>query len=212
MAWVDMVAVDAAGERRTKEPRTRLDNRVRQVKGALDTLCDEGLAEVQLLGGTRRYVNFTMMHESGRGDLATPRTYSVPESNEATIEFFLKGWIHVLQPSEIAAWLMFRELARQYPREHVENGVYIYGDMREAEYGLKRDAYEGHKMLRGLGLLKFAPSATRNPDGTWTIRFPSRYDPHRFSAIRRWPGGSGGAAHTQDDRRTACRICHHVTR
>ncbi len=125
VTWVDLVAVDAAGDRRTKEPRTRLDNRIRQVKGAVDTLREEGLAELERANGVRRYAGFTLMHESGRGELATPRTYTVPKANEGTIDlpvgFFLNGWVHVLQPSEIAAWLMFRDLAWRFPNEHVEN-------------------------------------------------------------------------------------------
>jgi hypothetical protein len=184
VTWVDLVAVDAAGDRRTKEPRTRLDNRIRQVKGAVDTLREEGLAELERANGVQRYAGFTLMHESGRGELATPRIYTVPKANEGTIDlrvgFFLNGWVHVLQPSEIAAWLMFRDLAWRFPNQHVENGVYIYGDTRQEEYGLNRDAYEGHAVLRELGLLQFAPLVRRKPDGTITLRLPSRYDPHRF--------------------------------
>jgi hypothetical protein len=187
VTWVDLIAVDAADQRRTKEPRTRLDNRVRQVKGALDTLHEEGLVELERANGARRYGGFTLMHESGRGELATPRTYTVPKANEGTVNlpvgFFLNGWVHVLQPSEIAIWLMFRDLAWRFPNEHLENGVYIYGDARQEEYGLNRDAYEGHDVLRGLGLLQFAPALREGPDGTITFRLPSRYDPHRFQLI-----------------------------
>jgi hypothetical protein len=187
VAWVDLVAVDAAGERRTKELRTRLGNTVRQVSGALDTLHNEHLVELERVNGTRRYAGFTLMHESGRGELATPRTYTVPKANEGTVDlpvgFFLNGWVHVLQPSEIATWLMFRDLAWRHPNEHVKNGVYIYGDAREAEYGLNRDAYEGHAVLRGLSLLRFAPLLRNNPDETLTLRLTSRYDPHRFQLI-----------------------------
>ena len=184
VTWVDLVAVDAAGERRTKEPRTRLDNTVRQIKGALHTLQDEGLAEIRTIDGARRYADFVIMHERGRGELATPRTYTVPRASEGTIdlpvEFFLNGWIQVLQPSELATWLMFRDLARRFPREHSADGVYVYGDTRQDEYHLRRDAYEGHDMLRGLGLLQYAPSARPNPDGTVTIRFAAQYEPHHF--------------------------------
>ncbi|MGH3441947.1 MAG: hypothetical protein ACRDUY_07865 [Nitriliruptorales bacterium] len=186
VTWVDLVAVDAEGDRRTKERRTRLDNRIRQVKGALETLHGLGMVEIPRFGGTRRFAEFTLMHEAGRGDLASPRTYAPPKANEAVIDipvqFFLNGWVHVLQPTEIATWLMFRHLAIRYPGEHAEHGVYVYGDTREDEYGLKRDAYEGHAMLRELGLLRFAPFVS--PDGTKILRrVPSRYDPHRFQLL-----------------------------
>jgi hypothetical protein len=184
VTWVDLVAVDAEGVRRTKETRTALDNRVRQVKGALDTLHEEGMVDVPRRDGVHEYADFILMHEIGRGDLASPRTYTVPKANESTVdvpvEFFLNGWIHVLQPSEIATWLMFRDLANRFPGVHAEDGVYIFGDTREEQYGLKRDAYEGHAMLRALGLLQLSPTLKQHPDGQLTIRLPSRYDPHRF--------------------------------
>jgi hypothetical protein len=148
---------------------------------------EEGLVELEHVNGARRYAGFTLMHESGRGELPTPRTYTVPKANEGTINlpvgFFLSGWVHVLQPSEIATWLMFRDLAWRFPNEHAENGVYIYGDARQEEYGLNRDAYEGHGILRGLGLLQFAPALRQEADGTVTLRLPSRYAPYRFQLI-----------------------------
>jgi len=73
-----------------------------------------------------------------------------------------------------------------YPREHAENGVYIYGDARRAEYGLSRDAYEGHAVLQELELLRHPSNVQRHEDGTMTISFaklPSRYDPHRFQLV-----------------------------
>jgi hypothetical protein len=58
------------------------------------------------------------MHEAGRGDLASPRPYTPPRRNEETVdlpvEYFLNCWVHVLQPSEIATWLI-RDLAVRIP-------------------------------------------------------------------------------------------------
>lgn len=185
VSWVDMVAVDAEGHRRTKEYRTALDNRIRQMKGALTTLEQIGMVEVHRVAGTKQYARFELMRENGRGDLATPNTYTVPKANEATlhipIEFWLNGWIHVLQPSEIATWLMFRHLAQKYYSHHARDGVYVYGDDRKAKYGIKRDAYEAHAMLSSLGLLERLDGLTVNDDLTITIH-PERdkYEPHHF--------------------------------
>ncbi len=185
VSWVDMVAVDAEGQRRTKEYRTALDNRIRQMKGALSTLEQIGMVQVHRVAGTKHYAGFELMRETGRGDLATPNAYTVPKANEATlhipIEFWLNGWIHVLQPSEIATWLMFRHLAQKYYNHHARDGVYIYGDDRKATYGIKRDAYEAHAMLSTLGLLERLDGLTVNNDLTITIH-PERdkYEPHHF--------------------------------
>jgi hypothetical protein len=64
VTWADLVAVDAEGVRRTKERRTALDNRVRQVKGALATLYEEGMVDMPLRDGVHEYAEFLLMHES----------------------------------------------------------------------------------------------------------------------------------------------------
>jgi len=178
-----MIAVDAEGRRRTKEYRTALDNRIRQMKGALTTLEQNGLVDVHRVASTRQYAGFDVMRESGRGDLPTPNTYTVPKANEGALhipsEFWLSGWIHVLQPSEIATWLMFRHLAYMYFSHHARDGVYIYGDDRETKYGIKRDAYEAHAILTDLGLLERLDGITVN-DKTITIRVRDKYEPHHF--------------------------------
>jgi len=154
------------------------------MKSALTTLERQGLVDVRQVAGTKHYAGFDLMRESGRGDLPTPNTYTVPKANESTLDipvaFWLNGWIHVLRPSEIATWLMFRHLAHSFFSHHARDGVYVYGDEREAKYGIKRDAYESHAMLTDLGLLERLDGITVNDDKTITIRMRDKYEPHHF--------------------------------
>jgi hypothetical protein len=188
VTWADLVAVDAKREpNTTKQRRTRLTATVRQIKGALDTLEDEGLAEVPRDDhGERLYSEFILMHEGGRGKLTSPHIYTLPKANEHTVgipvDFFLNGWVHVLHPSETTAWLMFRYLAWCYPREHDAHGNYVSGDRLVEDFGLNREAYETHEILRALRLLRFAipPDDPDDPFASLNGYRRARGELHRF--------------------------------
>ncbi|MER7047310.1 hypothetical protein [Streptomyces jumonjinensis] len=180
-SWTDMIAVDGAYDVTTgtympdtKQGRTMQDVRLRQVQGALKTLeeFDPQRSLVTLPraknGSRRLYNEFVLMSEEGRGGLQTPHVYTVPDKGKGwnghrtltlTIptDFFLNGWVQILNPSEIATWLVLRELSQYAPKAHAEKGVYLYGDKRSAIFNLKRDAWEDScRMLRALGLIRYA--------------------------------------------------------
>jgi hypothetical protein len=169
--WTDLIAVDAAYSRQagryqrpTRQNRTAVTSRTRQVQAALRTLEDLGeqaLAEIprKANGTTRDYGQFQLMEESGRGPVPTPRRYTLPAARRGTIaipiSFFTRGWIQLLYPSEIAVWLVLRALSSMFPRSHAGSGVFLYGQNRENLFHLHRDSWEdGCRHLEAFGLIR----------------------------------------------------------
>ncbi|WP_327075498.1 hypothetical protein OG196_42975 (plasmid) [Kitasatospora purpeofusca] len=215
-SWADMVAIDgpynASGGGylpATKQGRNLQNARLRQLQGALRTLEDLGTQRSLVTvprsanGGRRLYADFALMSEEGRGNLQTPHTYTVPgltgwDGNRSTTvtvpaDFFLNGWVQILNPSEVATWLVLRELSQHAPTVHTEQGVYLYGNRREEDFGLKRDAWQDScHTLRAFGLIRyFLPGFPEglSPDSflmasgrgdTIVQRRRERYEPHRY--------------------------------
>ena len=177
MGWGELIAIDAAWSQpdRTylhpsKQNRTLDSSRDRQVKGALRTLeehRDQALVAVptKANGRHRDYARFRLMRESGQGGVLTPAYYTVPGAGEPTVgipcQFFLRGWVQVLYPSEIATWLALRVLQAAHPAKHNESGVFLYGQAREHYFHLLRDTYEDScRNLVDFGLIRHAQPAT----------------------------------------------------
>jgi hypothetical protein len=179
-SWGELIAIDAAWSQPDKaylhhsiQNRDLDTSRDRQVKGALRTLeghGDQSLVEVPFKanGRHRDYARFRLMAESGRGGTLTPEYYTMPGAGEPTIsipcQFFLRGWIQILYPSEIATWLALRVLRAVYPVKHNESGVFLYGQYREHYFRLLRDTYEdGCRNLVDFGLIRHARPDTPDP-------------------------------------------------
>ncbi|MCZ4101104.1 hypothetical protein O3W51_33430 [Streptomyces sp. H39-C1] len=217
-SWSDFVAIDGAYDTQSKtymhetaQDRNGLHLRLRQIQAALRTLEELGADKDQLgpgeseralvqvprakNGGRRLYEQFSLMKETGRGNHQTPDTYTVPANHlsDATFtvpaDFFLNGWIQVLNPSEIATWLILQARSQWARDTHAEAGVYLYGKARLEEFGLRRDAWEdGCQRLREFGLIRHARSApldSTSPDALglmdWWVRLGrERYEPYRW--------------------------------
>lgn len=180
--WLDLLTVDVDASQKTVQNRSETTNRLRQLDGAVRSLDKARLLGIATNAGRRKMSDFTLYSELGAGDLATPRIYSVPQPAGQLLipsEFWLNGWGLVLQPSEVAAWLMFRELARTYPAVHETTGIYIYGEDREDIFNLSRDAYEAHMRLEDYGLLTCLTTISVVPGGI-ILGARDRYEPHRF--------------------------------
>ncbi|WP_216209778.1 hypothetical protein [Amycolatopsis aidingensis] len=169
IGWLDLVAsVADADPANSVERTTEQGNLLRQVKAALRTLAAAHLA--RLAGGTTqngRFEAFEIGHESGGDDFlpyTVPRV-RLPGLIRVPVDFFLKGWAHVLSPAEIATYLMFSDLASQFPSQHKENGVFVAGSTRERLYGLRRDIYEAHRSLTDFRLVERLPDPKRWPNG-----------------------------------------------
>jgi hypothetical protein len=76
---------------------------------------------------------------------------------EVPVDFFLRGWVQVLHPSEVATWLIMQWLAQTLPGKHVQSGVYLYANTRKDYLRLRRDSYEDAcNRLLEFGLLRYA--------------------------------------------------------
>ncbi|MFF0190822.1 hypothetical protein [Streptomyces sp. NPDC005244] len=164
--------LELRGSARAEERwRTRKleDLRLRQVKGALRTLEELGQEDALVsmprgARGQRLYENFSLMEEGGRGDMPTPDLYTVPVrgwtvARTITLpkDFFLKDWIQVLNPSEVATWLILRMMSQWAPRKHRTSGVFLTTRPRMQVFGLRDDAWEdGCRRLLEFGLIRHA--------------------------------------------------------
>ncbi|MER6394283.1 hypothetical protein ABT236_38255 [Streptomyces sp. NPDC001523] len=174
-SWSDFIAIDGAYDARsttymrdTRQGREgAADLRLRQIQSALKTLEELGPEQALVTvpraatGGRRLYGKFSLMKETGRGDLQTPDVYMVPQNHWSArtitipADFFLNGWVQLLNPSEVATWLILRTLSQWARDQHAETGVYLYGKQRLEDFGLRRDAWEdGCQRLRAFGLIR----------------------------------------------------------
>ncbi len=188
IGWADLVAAVAEHDPASERAVTRSDNRLRQLKTALDTLAkpELGLVTLPRAGAARtKYEDFQLRDENGTRDVGPAVDYVVPKSTEPVVTvpvaFFLNGWIHALTDSEIAAWLMFRSLNALDTPEQDRPGVHLSGEHRLRYYGLSKDTWESHRTLSLFGLLHVEAAEGRRVDGT-----VEDYDPrsapqrHRF--------------------------------
>ncbi len=122
--WVGLLAVTATV---SAKGRSEMDNRVRQVKSAIDRLVREDA--VFLPHGSRprnRFENFLLRNDGGVAPgLPAESNYITPRRNEGVsipVEFFTNNWVHCLTDSEIALWIGLRFLAGEHPLAHKESG------------------------------------------------------------------------------------------
>jgi hypothetical protein len=161
VSWIDLIATTAerhsgrvySGEREKK---------LRQVHDALRRLSG---SEVQLVRlpdfrrtPTGKYEGFLLMREGGApiggGD---NQLYAIPVPESKTMYLpgglFLNGWIHVLEDSELAFMLMLACLRSHFGKAP----VFATSEVRLLQFGLGRDAYESHRVLSHLGIIRVHP-------------------------------------------------------
>lgn len=158
VSWTDLIATTA--ERHSGRVYSgQREKKLRQVHDALRRLSDPGLQLVRLPNFTRRsagkYEGFLLMHEGGvpaGGESNSP--YTVPTADSQTMYLpgglFLNGWIHLLEDSELAFLLMLSCLRSRSDRVT----VFATSEVRLLQFGLGRDAYESHRILSELGLVR----------------------------------------------------------
>lgn len=185
--WIDLVVPHTDSSPLTAYASSRRDDRLRQLKRALDSLAVKSLVDLPNVGRARgKYEGFRLLDEGGERSTGLPLPYRVPKPQEHVvdipIDFFLQGWVYVLTPSETALWLMLRDLRQQRLRRSGDSTVVVNGDTRLRIYGVKKDAYKEWWLLNLAGLLDVQIDSKRRDDGTVVDFDPADPpSPHRFN-------------------------------
>jgi hypothetical protein len=181
-AWPHLVAEPTTHDPGTARATTEKINREQQVRKGFDKLhsIDSprlGLVDLPRAGVHKgRYAELVLLRESGTTALATAPTYERPKASEPVLHvpvgFWLNGWIHALEDSEIAAWLMF---SHHYASAsgHETSGMMVTGQTRWARYVQARTVWDKHNQLTAFGLMEVIGADGRRADGTVEDFHPS---------------------------------------
>lgn len=170
LAWSEIVAAATRqSPASANRQATPTDNRVRQLKSALDRLASDEVRLVRLGIGRGKYEGFALNLERSSEGMVNDVPYTVPRRTDETFAlpaaFFLNGWQHALTGSEILAYLALHELRRLDPAGHAA-GVRMGSATRIRCYGLSKDTYEDMGTLCAFGLVEADADPNRRPDGT----------------------------------------------
>jgi hypothetical protein len=166
VSWIDLVATPAE-RHRGRIYRGQREKKLRQVQDALRRLSDPGVQLVELPNfrgkPVGKYEGFLLMREGGApyggGD---NQLYTVPAAESKTMllpgDLFLNGWIQVLEDSELAFLLMLACLRSRVGSKP----VFASSETRLLQFGLGRDAYEAHRILSELGIVKVQADPNRH--------------------------------------------------
>ena len=166
VGWVDLVASTAKIHGSGETYSTVRDKHVRQIHNALKTLESASLVELPAGGkGARKYDGFVVLNEVGGRAAGVPPEYSVPKKAERTFslpsDFIDRGWVHVLEDTEIAILLMLacgRDSIGTPPQ------VAIPAISRVLNYGISKESFQSHRTLERLGLI-VVEEVARHDDG-----------------------------------------------
>jgi hypothetical protein len=92
------------------------------------------------------------------------------------VDFFLKGWVYVLEDSEIVTYLMYWYLCGMNSPAHIS------AEDRRDRYGIKQSTWEQYWVLESSGLLGVEADEARRQDGTYTgLRLGATPRRHMFA-------------------------------
>lgn len=124
----------------------------RHIVDALRRLSGERLVQLPPRTGSHQaWEGWSLLREDGDGS----HEYTVPRSGlSVPVDFWLKGWVAVLTPPELVAYLMIRNQADLYPSAHEMDGIGLSPRLRRQQYGVTPGVYATLNELTEFGLLK----------------------------------------------------------
>lgn len=168
-SWLDMLASEASASMSGRTFMNVADKKLRQLRNTLDRLVTADLVALPNanLKGMKRYDDFRLQHEAGTRRNGANINYTLPRSTDTDVfrlpvELFTKGWIHVLEDTELLFVLMLAYYAARTPPD---GGLRIDSETRLLHHGIGRDGYEAHFMLSWLDLAYVKPDLVRRDDG-----------------------------------------------
>jgi hypothetical protein len=179
VGWDDLiVSASVAGDGSSSRPVDQ--KHAASARHALRRLSDPAISLVQLpdpLPAKGGYDNVHLFEDSGPRALGHPVPYTVPDVGDdvvaVPIQFFLNGWVYVLEDAEIATYLMYRRLCA-----HFHPGpAHVSAAVRKGVYGITQAAWEMHWVLEESGILLVEADERRRADGT--------FDGHSAGAVPR---------------------------
>jgi hypothetical protein len=182
VGWRHLVLGPSTYTPHSSAAMTQKDNRVRQIRTAFDKLAITEIGLMELPGAGQpsgRYARPRLLVENGTRSTGAASRYRQPQPGASVVtvpaNFFLNGWVHVLDDAEIAAWLMFRH--------RTQLGISVLdGEDRLALYTLRLPTWRKHRALDAYRLLEVQADPNRRYDGTMEDR-PEHGDGqlHRFA-------------------------------
>jgi hypothetical protein len=166
VGWEDLLASPAQDSRGRNVFMSEAAKKRRQLNATLLRLHREELVALPNIdaSGSSKCEHFELLDEGGVRKQGANEPYLLPGKADKTFAvptaLFTAGWIHVLEDSEIAFFLMVASLGP--PGAEVK----IAGEERLLHYGFGRANYDAHDMLERLGLLEVVAYQHRRGDGT----------------------------------------------
>lgn len=167
VSWSDLLASDARASGGGKTVMGIAAKKARIVKEAIGRLAAQEL--VMLPNASKvgnKYEAFELMHEGGKRASGPNVPYQLPRSGEddffaLPVTLFTRGWIHVLEDTELTFLLMLAACQGASKGEEVR----IPARARLLHFGIGRDAYEAHVMLSRLHLVRVTDAPDRHGHG-----------------------------------------------
>lgn len=187
VAVLDCVAAAPMFRGEPAHRASRQSMRLRSLRNALNALARK---EVQLIDltlgpdGQPTWEQINLNEEAGPRGRHDVAPYRWPRSEETVISvpipFFTQGWLQVLSESEIAAWLMWRNIGkmREPDQDHTPTNLWITGENRLGYYDLTQDAWDSHHLLTRAGLMTVEEgeySSEAHVNGTQVRRAPHQF-------------------------------------
>lgn len=167
VAWEDLI-VTPAGPGAGSASRAVHAKRAGSARSALQRLARPDVSLLELPNSGKRKSGYDMvrlLEDSGPRAVGLPVSYSIPATTKdvvtVPVDFFLKGWVYVLEDTEIATYLMYRRLCAQSSPAHISA-------VRRGEiFGVKQSAWEQYWVLADSDLVVVEADENRRPDGTF---------------------------------------------